>query len=186
MRKIIYIFLIMIFISHQVKGSDLEGWSVYLGWGAIITAGAISHFYTYPERPGQGVYLSAGLDPAMLIRENTLNTRYKLSYLIGRFEPALIYENAPDPFFYNGLSTAVNYLFINRKISLLSGVETTRIYNKGHAPAWSFGINGELRYIINQRLSLSYAGNLKTRPELKGKSIVYNGYVTVNLLISKR
>lgn len=151
----------------------------YTPIAVLVSIPLFDRFWTYEDRQTDGLYFSQGLDPKMIFDGTGLDCQERLFARYGRFEPSINYE-----FFsnidYQGLGFGAGYAVINRKVSLITGLETTFIWNQ-FQHVQSYGMNAEIRYIINDRFSFSYLGNIKTRPELKSKHSVYSGYLLVNV-----
>ena len=189
MKNIIVI--ILLFSSVNIIASDM--WTEnparkqvagYFVAGLVLMPIFDQFFYT-SDRNSNGLYFSPGFDPKMVI-EGYFDSRVKLFYHYNRFEPFLAYEYVGSDIKYQGYSLGCDYLIIDRKLSLLAGLETTRIFNKNSDNlhiSQSIGINTEIRYLISERLSISYIGNTKTRPEIS-KNFVYSGYININLKIN--
>lgn len=145
---------------------------------------AFDLLWNVPGKSENGLYISFGIDPRMAVQKD-LDYVDKIMYRTGRFEPFLSVESFPE-IRYEGLTLGANYAVINRKLSLLAGPEITRIWN--HNPdklvkATSIGLNTEVRYLISRRFSVSYVGNLKSRPDIS-KEVVYSGYMFINFLLT--
>lgn len=191
MIKMKRLLLILLFTSYTFQlQADIWESNIYrkIGYGyavgAMLSSIAFDQFYYTSDRNNNGLYISPGFDPKMAL-DKYADLRLKMFYHYNKFEPSITYEFVGQDIQYQGISLGVDYLLINRKLSLLGGIETTRIYNRNPSNlqiVQSFGTNTEIRYLINNKLSVSYVGNIKTRPDIT-KQIVYSGYLSLNCSI---
>ena len=182
--------ILLIATSLQLKAgmteqNTLRRVALYSYFIAVPVFCASDYYWTFPDRTNDGIYVSGGLDGKMAF-DGLVDSRWKLfAHYAKKFETAIILE-CFGQMQYQGWSLAQDYCITNRKFSVIAGIEGTRIWNYNGAKqskVWSYGANAELRYIINRKLSISYIGNLKTRPELQYKKAVYSGYIQLNYKI---
>lgn len=179
MKKAITILLII--LSLQAKASLTGEAIVKTAFVGFCMVPVFDNIWYNSERNSNGLHISTGFDPGILAKEQHLDLRMKFFYHINRFEPSIIGEDYAMIDF-NCLSLGLDYMIINRKLCLLSGLEGSRIWNKGKT-ANSWGWNTELRLLVNDRLSASLIGNLKTRPEIS-KKVVYSLYFHANFRLT--
>ncbi len=186
MKKILIITLLIIYSlslkadmwePNPIRKAFVYGWFI----GIPVTV-AYAHYWHERDRNIAGMYLSPSIDVKMILTEG-LDYRAKYFSSFGRIETGLTFEQFPK-MDYAGLGMDINYLIIDRKLSLLSGLELTRIWNENKA-VWSKGMNIEIRYLAGCRFSLSYIANFKTRPELSESKpdVLMSGYIQLNYRI---
>lgn len=151
----------------------------YLPIAALATTPLFDRFWTYEDRQTNGLYLSQGLDPKMIFDGVGLDFYERLSGHFNRIEPSIIWESFSQIDF-QAIGFSLDYAIINRKVSLLTGFETLSIFNQNKS-VQGYGVNAEVRYLINNRYSISYLGDIISRPELSTKKAIYNG--RLNLII---
>lgn len=187
MKKIILILIsASLFANIQAQGNhNIYRKTVICGLFVADAMLPIFSYYWYREnRNTNGLYISSGIDPKMAYDGN-LDMRIKLFGHYSRIEPGLTYEYFPA-INYESVSLGTDFLIINRKIGWLAGLETSKIWNRNPTKlqeVWSWGINSEIRFLLNNRWSVSYIGNIKTRTELESKKAVYSGYIQINYKI---
>lgn len=195
MKKLITIaFAIVLIAQAEGQGTffQMHEPNIYRKYaiGGIVVGMLLIPFYDAnwhkPISNEKGLLLSSGFDAKMAFTEG-FDGRAKISLDFGKLETGFIYEYFPAVR-YQGFGIGVDYTIINRKLSLLTGIETTRILNYNtdrHFSVQSVGINLEVRYILNKRVSISYLGNFKTRPELSEikPDVLYSGYLHINYLL---
>lgn len=178
MRKLLILTMTVFCLSVKAStlGSILIG-AVFLGTPTTI---AYAHYWHHGNGFSDGCYVSPGLD-LKWSSEGLIDMRTKLFIHHKRFEPNIVVEIFPD-IRYRSIGIGLDYAVINRKLGFLSGVESSYIenFNGGKLyTALSVGVNGEIRYVINNNTSISYISNVKTRPEIS-KKYVYSGYINFN------
>ena len=144
---------------------------------------AFDMLWHHPGESEEGLYLSPGFDIRMAT-QGSMDLNPRIFYRYGSFEASISSELFPG-IDYTGYSFGLGYGAINRKLGLIIGPEITRIYNRNPEKlqkAWGLGINTEIRYILSRIFSLSYIGNVKSRPEIS-KDFVYSGYIQLNILL---
>jgi hypothetical protein len=196
MKKFI-VFLVLIAIFPTVKSSIYDPNPYrkiavsYIIAGMAMTP-VFDHFWFNSQRNEDGMYFSTSFDPRMVCVEQSLDYRLKLSGLYYRFSPSILYERF-EKMHYEGYSLGLDYLVFNKKLSLLAGIEVTKLTDayykqkeKINKLPLSYGINTEIRLLTKTRFSFSYVSNVKSRPELNyNKRILYSGYLQVNIRLTK-
>jgi len=180
-----------LFLINLSIFSNYPPWLGYAGKGAQAAAFigvpltvAYIHFWYHDDHFENGFILSSGFDIKML-SEGNADIMSRISYKINRFQPGIDLELFPS-IGYEGYGTFLNYSIIDRKMALLSGCEITRIINKqvnNYKVVTSYGINNEIRYIVNSKIAISVLTNLKTRPELSDSKpdMILSNYLQLNL-----
>lgn len=183
--------LILLLISSLTAKSSVYKTNTYesIGLGACIVSAIaaypILYYYYHPDRNIGGLYISQQADIKMVTQGN-YDVRARIFGNIANIEPAMTYEWFPE-IGYESLSLGLNYVLIDRKVSLLPGIEYSCIYRYKpfkNINVNSAGINVEFRYLTSNRLSFSYISNIKTRPEIS-KPVVYSGYISINFRLTK-
>lgn len=171
MKAITIVFLVLTISSKAITPIDYLMGAYMIGASAGVVL--FDKYWYDPGKPENGLYISPGIDPRMLINGD-VDFRFRILYHHNRFEPALTFETFPN-IKYESLTFGTNYMLIKRKLSALAGFEVSRI-SRDYTTVNGLGINIEMRYLINDRLSLSYIGNLLERPDIT-KSYIYSGYI---------
>jgi len=172
-----YCLTLLLFISYQVAASPIG--SAVLGTIFIGTPTTLAYCHYWHDNfdSENGLYVSPGVDPKML-SELKLDIRQRVYYKHNRLNPYFVWE-AFGWAEYESYTTGLDYCLIDRKLAFLTGFETGIIHNQGKK-AWTNGVNVELRLHTKGNYSVSYIGNVKTRPEIS-KDYVYSGYIHLNI-----
>jgi hypothetical protein len=187
MKKALLLFTIFMSLYVKAEMTDKNIYRKVFLYGYVSAFPifiASDYYWTFPDRNTNGLYISSGFDPKMMISEG-MDLRCKVYYHYKRFEPSIIYESFPNKK-YESYSFCIDYLITDRKFSCLAGIEHSKIFNynvKNLHKVNSYGINTEFRLLLKKRWFLSYCANIKTRPELATKKIVYSGYLQLNFKI---
>lgn len=122
----------------------------------------------------QGLFLSSGLDPKMLINENVIDLIINTGYAFTRNEIYLSYENF-DAIDFEFYGVGYNRAIVDRKLSLLIGSEVGLIESK-----LSYGANVMARLILSKNVSLELNSNIKTRPDIS-KDYIGSNYFKLRI-----
>jgi hypothetical protein len=177
LRKAKYLLILFVLFSLNAKSSKLG--SVLVGTYFIGIPVTVAYAYYWHDKfdSENGMYISPGLDPKML-SEIKLDVRHKVYYKHNRYNPYIVLETFGWAE-YESITGGLDYCFIDRKLSFLAGFETGIIHNQDKL-AWTYGVNAEMRLHVNDKYSLSYIANVKSRP-LISKDYVYSGYIHLNI-----
>ena len=164
--------ILLLILTLSLKASDIGRailTPIFIGTPLVI---GYCHLWYDDFQNGNGLYVSPSLD-AKMISEGLIDFKTRTFIKVDRWYPYLAWEVFNQPVNFEAWTIGCDYRIIDRRMWLSTGYETGCIYNQGKY-VWTNAIGIEVGLITKYGYSITYRGDVQTRPELIGYQMFYS------------